>query len=173
MTPSFISSHHVHRTSFIFLLFKCLYWHQIWTTFNLFELFVPLTDEKTGMVWKQLIIDQNNNNWSSELGLYHNQAVSVMKHGYDTTSVWRSFTAEANLPDLNPTDKHTLELDSYWTLQTELYKLNSHCFMFDLAIKRWQVFIVQWTLKFLMTLIDIDVFVLVTVVLDFSQLSLQ
>ncbi len=31
--------------------------------------------------------------WSSQLGLYHNQAVSFVKHGYDTTSVWRWFTA--------------------------------------------------------------------------------
>lgn len=100
--------------------------------------------------------------------------MSVKKHGYDTTSVWRSFTAEPNAPDLNSTDKLL-----FWTLQTELDKLRSHqalqtelytfqsthfslqtelqtelytfnstgkqdkhCFMFDLAIKHRQVFIV-------------------------------
>lgn len=67
------------------------------------------TDEEKCLLIDRLI----NDCWPLERGLYHNQAVSCMEHGYDTTSVWRWHAA---LTDWLIIDVFTIDYLLLWII---------------------------------------------------------
>lgn len=70
------------------------------------------TEEETHLLTDRLI-DGCNDCWPLERGLYHNQAVSCMEHGYNTTSVWRWLAA---LKDWLITDVLTIDYLLLWII---------------------------------------------------------
>lgn len=85
---------------------------------------------------KPIIIDR----LSSEPGLYHNQAVTFMTHGYDTTSVWRWLTAAWNTSNLKPIF-HIKSPPQIFIWSCETPDFNSLTCM-------WRIMFDVWSIKF-------------------------